>query len=151
MESLLLQIGAPVGLILLGWWFGRAAEKKHYLSIKKREERHAQIPVLSASWIDSDQSCQKSSLAVGSVVISVDAYKKFFAGLRKIFGGEMVSYSSLLDRARREAILRMRASAPDADGFLNCRIETSTIAGSSNGGMGTVEVMAFSTAVWLKK
>jgi len=45
----------------------------------------------------------------------------------------------------------MRASSPDAGAFLNCRLETSTISGGSSGGMGTVEVLAFGTAVWLKE
>ena len=151
MEIVLLQVGVPIVLIIFGWAFGKAAEKKHYRSIHRREKLHLEIPILSASWTDFDQPISRASLATGSVVISVDAYKKFFAGLRRLFGGELVSYAPLLDRARREAILRMRASAPEADAFLNCRLETSTISGGSSRGMGTVEVLAFGTAVWLEE
>ena len=151
MELIIFQVGVPLALVFLGWAFGKAAEKKHYRSIHRRENRHLEVPILSASWTDFERPIQRSSLAVGSVVISVDAYKKFFAGLRRLFGGELVSYSPLLDRARREAILRMRASSPDANAFLNCRLETSTISGSSSGGLGTVEVLAFGTAIWLEE
>ena len=151
MEIVLLQVGVPIVLIIFGWAFGKAAEKKHYRSIHRREKLHLEIPILSASWTDFDQPISRASLATGSVVISVDAYKKFFAGLRRLFGGELVSYAPLLDRARREAILRMRASAPEADAFLNCRLETSTISGGSSRGMGTIEVLAFGTAVWLEE
>jgi uncharacterized protein YbjQ (UPF0145 family) len=150
-EQLILQVGVPLVLIIFGWVFGIAAEKKHYRSIHRRENLHLAVPILSASWTDFERPIQRASLATGSVVISIDAYKKFFAGLRRLFGGELVSYAPLLDRARREAILRMRASSPDADAFLNCRLETSTISGGSSGGMGTVEVLAFGTAVWLKE
>ena len=151
MEHILFQVGVPLVLIVLGWAFGKAAEKKHYRSIHRRENRHLEVPILSASWTDFERPIHRSSLATGSVVISVDAYKKFFAGLRRLFGGELVSYAPLLDRARREAILRMRASSPDANAFLNCRLETSTISGSSSGGLGTVEVLAFGTAIWLEE
>ena len=151
MEIVLLQVGVPIVLIIFGWAFGKAAEKKHYRSIHRREKLHLEIPILSASWTDFDQPISRASLASGTVVISVDAYKKFFAGLRRLFGGELVSYAPLLDRARREAILRMRASAPEADAFLNCRLETSTISGGSSRGMGTIEVLAFGTAVWLEE
>ena len=44
-------------------------------------------------------------------MVSVDYFKRFLAGLRMIFGGRVSSYESLLDRARREALLRMRLQA----------------------------------------
>ncbi|MGB5413298.1 MAG: heavy metal-binding domain-containing protein, partial [Polyangiales bacterium] len=77
-----------------------------------------------------------------------DHFKRFLSGFRMIFGGEIRSYSSLIDRARREAVLRMKESQPDADAFLNTRLETSTISSTAgNEGMGTIEVLAYGTAV----
>ena len=65
-----------------------------------------------------------------------------------IFGGEVRSYATLIDRARREAVLRMKESSPEADAYINTRLETSTISSTSGDeGMGTIEVLAYATAV----
>ena len=40
-----------------------------------------------------------------------------------VLGGKVFSYESVLDRARREAILRMKESAPLADMVVNTRLE----------------------------
>jgi uncharacterized protein YbjQ (UPF0145 family) len=81
-------------------------------------------------------------------VISVDHFKRFLSGFRMIVGGEVRSYSSLIDRARREAVLRMKESQPDAHAYINTRLETSTISSTAgNEGIGTIEVLAYGTAV----
>ncbi len=78
-------------------------------------------------------------------------FQKFVAGLRSLFGGRLQSYESLLDRARREAILRMKESALEigAKVIINVRIETASISKSSsrNNGIGSVEVVAYGTAL----
>ena len=92
-----------------------------------------------------------TQLVSGNVVISIDFFKKFVAGLRSLFGGRLQSYESLLDRARREAILRMKESALEigAKVIINVRIETASISKSSsrNNGIGSVEVVAYGTAL----
>jgi uncharacterized protein YbjQ (UPF0145 family) len=50
----------------------------------------------------------------GSVVVSVDYFKRFLAGLRTLVGGRVTSYETLLDRARREAILRCKETRAGA-------------------------------------
>ena len=84
-------------------------------------------------------------------MISVDYFKRFLAGLRNIFGGEVRSYCSLLDRGRREAILRMKELWPEADLIVNARVETSSISkGAQNrqgGSIGSTEVLAYGTAI----
>jgi uncharacterized protein YbjQ (UPF0145 family) len=86
-------------------------------------------------------------MVYGHVVISIDYFKRFLAGLRNIFGGEVSSYETILDRARREAILRMKEAAKEADIIINLRIETSTIAKSSKNQVGCSEVLAYGTAI----
>ncbi|MFT6733724.1 MAG: hypothetical protein ACJAS9_001914 [Polaribacter sp.] len=49
----------------------------------------------------------------------MDYFKRFLAGLRNIFGGRVVTYESLVDRARREAILRMKEKCPAAPSLIN--------------------------------
>ena len=41
----------------------------------------------------------------------------------------------------------MKESCPSADLFLNCRIETSTISNGRGDATGTIEVLAYGTAV----
>jgi len=87
----------------------------------------------------------------GSVVISIDYFKRLLGNLRNLFGGRVKAYESLLDRARREAVLRMKEEAQARGGEMitNLRMETSTLTGSANqrGQIGSVEVIAYGTAV----
>jgi uncharacterized protein YbjQ (UPF0145 family) len=92
-----------------------------------------------------------SELVYGSVVVSIDYFKRLLAILRNIFGGSVKSYESLVDRARREAILRLKKAAleKNADIVLNLRIETAAIGYNANRKrqVGSVEVIAYGTAV----
>ena len=149
--DLLGELGITVALILLGFFAGRQAERSHYRSIKKRERELLHVPAIADQDIAFDKPITESTLALGSVVVSIDYYKRFLAKLVNLFGGEVTPYSSLLDRARREAILRMKADHANADAIVNCRVITSTIASSAGQSMGCVEVLAYGTAVVLKK
>ena len=88
----------------------------------------------------------------GSAVISVDYFKRLLASLRNLFGGTIRSYETLLDRARREALLRMKESAPAGTSMIvNVRVETSTVGKNSHKkGVGCVEALAYGTALTLK-
>ncbi len=143
MESLIFA----VVLLALGFFFGRYAESKHYKSIRKRESQYRHKPVLSGKTALSEKNINKSQLAVGSVVVSIDRFKLMVSTIQNLLGGEVHAFSSLIDRGRREATLRMMESSPGADGYYNFKIETSTISGSSKNGLGTIEVMAYATAV----
>ena len=144
---LIIYLGIPFLFLVLGFVAGKILEGKHYKSIHRRERQTVGLPVVSWRTITDGRTVQSSQLALGAVVISVDHYKRFLMGIRKIFGGEIRAYSSLLDRARREAILRMKENCPGADMILNCRIETSTISSGRGNSTGTVEVIAYGTAV----
>ena len=146
--ELLITLGIPVVLIVVGKVVGASIERSHYRSIVEREARFRARPAVSTKQLDAPGPIQSANLAVGSVVVSVDHFKRFLSGFRMIFGGEVRSYSSLIDRARREAVLRMKESQPGADAYLNTRLETSTISSTAgNEGMGTIEVLAYGTAV----
>lgn len=137
----------PLILIAVGYYAGRAAEKKHFRDIRRREEKFAPIPVTTTKTFASERPVAEARLCVGSVVVSIDHYKRLIAGLRNIFGGEMTTYSPLLDRGRREAILRMKAECPDADMYVNLRLETATMFKGEGKSTGSVEMMCYATAV----
>jgi uncharacterized protein YbjQ (UPF0145 family) len=85
------------------------------------------------------------------VVVSIDYFKRLLAILRNIFGGRVSAYESLVDRARREAILRMKESAnkSGADIVVNMRLETATIGYNANQKrhVGSIEAIDYGTAI----
>lgn len=146
--ELIISLCIPIALIILGRFFGRYIERSHYADIEAREARFASKPALSTRGSEGLPPVADAALAIGSVVVSVDHFKRFLSGFRMLVGGEVRSYSSLVERARREAVLRMKESHPDADAYMNTRLETSTISSTStNEGLGTIEVLAYGTAV----
>jgi uncharacterized protein YbjQ (UPF0145 family) len=146
--ELLISVAIPILLVVVGRVVGSRIERGHYQSIVEREAHFRGQPALSTKQLDAPGPVRSASLATGSVVVSVDHFKRFLSGFRMIFGGEVRSYSSLIDRGRREAVLRMKESQPDADAYINTRLETSTISSTTgNEGIGTIEVLAYGTAV----
>jgi uncharacterized protein YbjQ (UPF0145 family) len=147
--ELLFNLGVPLILIIVALITGSTIEKRHFQSIRRRELALENKPVLSTKLYPEDRPIAGARLVTGTVVISYDYFKRFLAGLRLIFGGEVKSYVGLIDRGRREAILRLREKHPDADLIVNLRIETSSISkGRRKRGIGTVEVVAYGTALW---
>ena len=148
------QLIIVIVLIGLGYVVGSSAEKKHYRSIISREAQLLHIPTVSVkNMIEGGVDIIDARMVQGSVVISIDHFKRILASLRNIFGGKVTAYESLVDRARREAILRMKEKSPNADIVLNTRIETSTIGRSANNrkSIGSIEAMAYGTAVSYRK
>lgn len=136
-------------LLSLGYFFGRYAEKKHYRSILEREKLLLTLPTTSQKNIgDDSRKVSQCELVNGSMVVSVDYFKRILAMLRNFFGGNVQSYETLVDRARREAVLRMKESCPDADMIINLRLETSSITKGKRKQVGSVEVLAYGTAIY---
>ena len=104
-----------LSLVALGYGAGTWAERRHYRTIVEREQAMMELPAVTLKSVNSPQEkIQSSRLVHGSAVISVDYFKRILAMLRNIFGGKVTSYESLVDRARREALLRMKAMADGA-------------------------------------
>jgi uncharacterized protein YbjQ (UPF0145 family) len=136
-------------LLITGYLFGQYFERKHYRSILKRESDTLQLPLLTLKTVPDDIKRCNADLVAGNVVVSVDYFKRFLAGLRAIVGGRVKSYESLVDRARREAILRMKEQAIDKGAVVvtNVRIETSSISKGRRKTIGSIEVLAYGTAI----
>ena len=136
-------------LVVLGYLFGRIAEQRHYKSIDERENNTMTFLMVSMKTVPADYRVHECMLVSGSVVISLDYFKRIFAALKTIFGGRITSYETLIDRARREAILRMKeqAMAHNATMVYNVRLETSSISKNERQSVGSVEVIAYGTAL----
>jgi uncharacterized protein YbjQ (UPF0145 family) len=145
----------PLILLVVGYFAGTMAEQSHYKSIRVRELRLRRMPTTNLKKPPPHWRVEKVALVAGSTVISVDYFKRFLAGLRGFFGGRVRSYESLLDRARRESVLRMKEQAAKQgfDAVINVRLESSNIAAPMRNDRGTagVEVLAFGTALKLAK
>lgn len=148
MEALI-QLGVFVTLLLCGYFFGRNAERKHYKSIFQREDELRHVVVTAERMPEPKLMRHRFNLVSGNVVISVDYFKVVSAGLRSLVGGRLSSYESLLDRARREALLRMQAEAEaqGAEIIINTKFETSRVSGNAGQGLGSMEVLAYGTAL----
>ncbi|MGZ9046966.1 MAG: YbjQ family protein [Telluria sp.] len=137
--------------IVLGYFFGRAAEASHYRSIVAREVAAVNLPTTSSKSPIGDGPIEHSELVHGSVVISIDYFKRALGALRTFIGGQVKSHESLLDRARREAVLRMKESCPGAHEIINLRLETCPISNQRPGDVGSVEVLAYGTAIYFQR
>jgi len=144
-----------LGLMVIGYTCGSIAEKRHYKSIINREKELVKLMVVNAEGRFAEGAVKNAFLVNGSTVISNDYFKRLLAILRNIFGGRVKAYESLIDRSRREAILRMKeeASARGAHMIINLRLETSTIGRSANrkNRIGSIETLAYGTAVVMNR
>ena len=152
--ELLANLGIPLLLLLGAYFIGSAIEARHYRTIERRERELQQLPAITFRTLPPGWEVTESGLVTGSVVISVDYFKRFLALLRQLVGGRVKGYETILDRARREALLRLKQEAV-AKGFsavVNVRLETARMANASRGGKGIagLEVLAFGTGLRLR-
>ncbi|MEO0431420.1 MAG: heavy metal-binding domain-containing protein [Cyanobacteria bacterium J06656_5] len=140
-----------VFLILLGvgYFIGNRRERKHYEDIKRREKSTLHVPIMSWGAKQDLPYAHEAEMFVGSVVVANDYFKTISAALRNLVGGRVTVYETLIDRGRREAMLRMKESAIEwgASQVLNVRFETSNISGQNQAGSGAVEIMAYGTGI----
>ncbi len=150
MEALI-QLGFFAVLLLIGLIFGVAAEKRHFKEIQRREAELRDILIFNEKRLPADRAFREGTLVVGSVVIAEDYFKRIAAALRSFVGGRLTVYESLMDRGRREAIVRMKAAARErgANMVFNVRFETSSLAEGSPGQrtVFSAEFIAYGTAL----
>ncbi len=148
-----LEVGIPLTLLLLGYFVGGFIERRHYASIQERELRWRSLPAVTFRSVPDGWIVEDATLLSGNVVISVDYFKRFLASLRMLFGGSVKSYESLMDRARREALIRLKVVTVER-GFhalVNVRMETSRMASARGGNaVAGIEVLAYGTALKLR-
>lgn len=153
LNGLIVNLGATLALLVGVYIIGAWIEKRHYRSITERERRYRDYLVANFDARQPEWRVESIHLAQGSVVISVDYFKRFVAALRGLIGGRIVTYEPLLDRARREALLRMIEDAKQhgCDAVINVRLETSKLANATPRGerIAGVEMLAFGTALRL--
>ena len=144
------QVIPVVVLLVLGVTVGTLRERRHFRLLARRERQFRDIGIVNLKTVQNPETVKHAMLVSGDAVIATDYFKGFAAHLRNIVGGEVRSYESLMQRARREATLRLLAGARrlGATEVWNVRYETSNIRSSSRRSPAvSVEVFAFGTAI----
>lgn len=133
-------------ILVITYISGSSIEKKHFKRIREREKNMVNQPYVVDQFRTEDlSSADRVELVHGSCVIAADRFKVFLGGLLSLFGGRLSAYESLTDRARREAILRMREQAANADMIVCTRIQFSELQSAQ------VEAIAYGTAIYLNR
>ncbi|HVR74686.1 MAG TPA: heavy metal-binding domain-containing protein [Planctomycetota bacterium] len=150
--ELLIYVGLSLLLLAVGLFSGRITEGRHYRSLKEREAQLRGLILTNLRNMPLPGPVSGSRFVSGQVVISTDYFKSICAALRSLVGGNVRSFETLLERGRREAILRLaeQALASGASLVLNVRFETMPIYRSGQGrrgGITGVEVVAYGTAL----
>ena len=94
----------------------------------------------------SGKEFETLGLVSGSMVQSKNAFKDIGAGLKSLVGGELVSYTKMMQESRDIATKRMieQAQQMGADAVVNVRFASSAVM------QGAAEIMASGTAVKFK-
>lgn len=144
--ELFIKLGISLLLFVIGWGFGRHNERKHWAQLTEDEAAFAHIRIDNRRFETRDT---QGRLVVASVVIAQDYFKWVLASIRNFLGGRITVYETLLDRARREAIVRLKKQAAQAGAveILGLRIETPEVGTD----VGSVEVLAYGTMIFAEK
>ncbi|KAA8731895.1 YbjQ family protein [Acinetobacter qingfengensis] len=142
MSELIFKIIIFLILFTIGWLFGRYIEARHLRELDDKEQQLADIRMDSRRFLQVSSS---GELISSSVVISSDYFKYVLAVIHNLLGKNLQSYESILERARREAIVRLKQQARErgANCILGVRLSTTEL--GMQGGM--VEVFAYGTAI----
>ena len=141
LEEFLIKSLIWLVLIAIGWYFGTRAERSHLKSLMADEQKYQHIQVSSERFYEP-KGVNESILVVGSVVIAQDKFKQVVAAMLSLFGKNLTVYETLLDRARREAVVRAKRQANDAGchALYGLRFEMTEVQGG-------VEILAYGVAV----
>ncbi|OTG78008.1 metal-binding protein [Acinetobacter sp. ANC 5054] len=142
MGAFIFKVLIFVVLFCIGWGFGRHAEQKHLKELEAQEKRLSHIRIDNNRFKTTDRPGQ---LVSSNVVISHDYFKYVIANIQNFFGGRLTSYESVVERARREAVVRLKQEAENmgATQIMGLRLSTTEL--GMQGGM--VEVFAYGTAI----
>ncbi len=138
-------------LLICGYVVGKRREQRHLRELDRREAELAAMPAVPMAEIAGGERPERIALVEGSVVVSIDYFKRVLSSFLQIFGGRIDAYAVVVQRARREALLRMKedAQARGLNAVICVRLETSRLASSGRNGKGTagIEVHAFGTGI----
>ena len=147
-----MQVVPVVAFLILGLLAGTWVERRHFRRLATREAQLSHMLVTDTRQLPSGCAPEPCTMVFGEVVIASDYFKTFAAQLRKLVGGELRMFETLMERARREALLRMMEHARElgASRVVNVRFATSNIGSlQRNRRAAMVEMYAYGTAIYV--
>ena len=142
------------GPLLAFYVIGTIMERRHVRSLARREAGLAHLVVTNLKTLPEGVCASDAFLVQGDVVIAPDHFKTWAAGLKTLVGGRLNTLMSLMERARREALVRMKEDAHQqgARFVINVRFETANLRrvssdGGQQQGAAMVEMLCYGTAV----
>jgi uncharacterized protein YbjQ (UPF0145 family) len=134
--TLLFYVGLPALVLFVGWLVGHLSETRHERSLAEREEALRDIEATDMrnppGFAAAEGPCM---LVSGEAVVASDTFKSWVFGLKNIVGGESKFFTRLFERARREALLRMKTRARElgCNAVCNVRFDSADIGGNASG------------------
>jgi len=148
-------MGWYILIVTLGCFYALSymIESSHLEDIKKREQYYRdKVKLTNLKVLPEDVVARDVLLCRGSIVLGANYYRRFVAKLKQIIGGHLKILEGIIDRAYREATLRMigDAYAKGATMIINVRYETSCVGRTDrkgNNSSSMMEVLAYGTAI----
>jgi uncharacterized protein YbjQ (UPF0145 family) len=133
------------GVGMMGWMLASWFERRHLLSISARELPLQYIRVNTSKNLP-DCEPEGCTLLIGSVVVAHDYFRTLIIVIRRFIGGNIKPYERLVQRGRREALVRLKEEAQlrGIDQVINIRFGTSTVSGRF---LHAIEMVAYGTGI----
>ena len=144
-DMLLANSAQIFGVGLAGWLIATWFERRHIKSMNLREKplQGIKINTLKHAPACEPEAC---TLLIGSVVVAHDYFRTLIIMFRRLVGGNISPYERLVQRGRREALIRLKEEAElrGIDKIINVRFTTSAISGKF---LHAVEMVAYGTGI----
>lgn len=134
-----------VGIGLAGWLLASWFEQRHLKSLNTREVPLRHISINTFKHLPACEA-EASTLLIGSVVVAHDYFRTLIIIIRRLIGGNIKPYERLVQRGRREALIRLKEEADllGLDKIINIRFGTSTVSGRF---LHAIEMVAYGTGI----
>jgi uncharacterized protein YbjQ (UPF0145 family) len=131
--GILIAFGVTLFLLILGFTSGTIVEKRHFARLDQREDvNRATLQTQSKLFLSPTAGGKTPTMIHSETVVASDYFKNFLSAFRKLFGGEMKSYHSLMERARRESLAKLieQAQGMGYNAVCNVRLEPADVSGA---------------------
>lgn len=150
---LFLNLLLPLGMLFAAAMIGHLIESRHLRRLETAEAELDSIMLVQLKSLPPGWTTDGTpEVLSASVVLANDYFRIFLAAWRMVFGGRVRSFERLMERARREALVRLRREARDK-GFnvvWNLRVETTMMQTFDKRQSGSVEIVAYGTGMRVK-
>lgn len=130
----LFLVGLPLVMLAFAWSMGVWITRRHETDLAQRELAVAHIYVHNTGRLqDAVLGPHPPVMVTSEVTLGVDHFRGFLGQWKSLFGGQVRSYQMVLDRARREVVMRMleQTHALGYNALANVRIDFADISGSA--------------------